>query len=119
MILDVLLATFILWLLFIPAANLINRYKQGKLNETETLLGKVYITVFLVVDVLHNYSYSSILFVAFPPKGKHTLTSRLKHYLRTQPESWRGEIAYFMCRYMIEPHDPGHCAMDGLLEEQS
>jgi len=114
---DILLWTFVLWLLFIPAANIINRYKQGKLNGVETFLGKIYIYSFAVVDILYNYSYGTGLFMAFPPKGKHTLTARLKHYLRTEPESWRGEIAYFMCRYMIEPHDPGHCALDGIFED--
>lgn len=114
---DVILYTFLLWLLFIPAANLINRYRQGKLNETETLLGKIYIYSFLAVDVFYNYSYGSILFMALPPEGCRTLTARLKHYLRTDPASWRGELSYVMCRYLIEPHDPGHCALDGFFED--
>ena len=117
MILNTLIATFVLWLLFIPAANLVNRHKQGKLNETETLLGKIYVGFFVVADILFNYSYGSIIFVSLPPKGCHTLTARLKYYLRNEPASWRGEMSYFMCRYMIEPWDMGHCALDGLFED--
>lgn len=114
---SVAIATFVLWLLFIPAANLVNRHKQGKLNETETLLGKIYVYSFLVVDVIYNFTYGSLLFMDWPPKGKTTLTARLKHYLRTEPASWRGELSYVMCRYLIEPWDMGHCALDGLFED--
>lgn len=62
---------------------------------------------FIITANLKNNSYEKA-------KGikRKTFTSRLKHYLRAQPESWRGKLALFMCKYMVEPWDFNHCGLN-------
>ena len=108
---DILLATIILWLLFIPTANIVNRHKENNYTGLRKYLGYVWVLFFVVVDVIYNYTYGAILFFEFADNDRKTLTARLKHYLRTEPETWRGKLAYLMCAYMIEPWDMGHCGI--------
>lgn len=108
---SLLVATFILWLLFIPTANIVNRYKENPFNGIMKYLGYAFVTVFLVLDVLYNYTYAAILFLEPANNDRKTFTERLKHYIRTEPETWRGKLAYFFCAYLIEPWDAGHCGL--------
>lgn len=111
MIIDILIATVVLWLMFIPAANLVNRYKRKELSKVEAFFGKIYVAIFLIVDVFYNYTYAAVLFWDLADNDRKTFTARLKHYLQTDPIGWRGEMAYWFCKYLIEPWDFGHCDM--------
>lgn len=42
------------------------------------------------------------------------LTQRLKKYIKEQPETWRGKVSIFVCKYMIEPWDWNHCGLEDL-----
>ena len=101
-------ATLGLWLFFIIAANFKEKYEAGHLDDGNILIGKILLTAFFIGDVLYNVTLGTILFLDKPVKN-YTLSHRLKHYLRTEPDSWRGKVALFMCKYMIEPWLPGHC----------
>lgn len=108
---DLILASLSLWLLFIPAANLINRHRQKEYTGVRYYLSLSYIYFFVTMDVLFNYTYGAVLFLQLANNDRKTLTARLKHYLRTEPDSRRGKMAYIICAYMIEPWDFGHCAV--------
>ena len=101
-------ATIALWIFFIATAKV-----AQKANSREDLSPFQYLFVvcFLIADVIYNYTYGAVLFLEFASNDRKTLTARLKHYLRTEPESWRGKLSLFMCKYMIEPWDAGHCSL--------
>jgi hypothetical protein len=52
-----------------------------------------------------------LVFLELANNDRKTFTARLKHYLRTEPDSWRGKLAYLFCAYLIEPWDVGHCSI--------
>lgn len=86
-----------------------NSYDHAKGLKRKILIA--YAAMFIIIDVIYNYTYGAMLFIEFADNDRKTLTARLKHYLRTQPETWRGKLAFFMCRYMIEPWDWNHCGL--------
>lgn len=110
---DLLIATLVLWLLYIPAATLVNKHKEDRFVGLLQFLVFFFVSIFYVLDVLFNYTYACILFMDKPRGDDWTLTARLKYYLHTPPweSGWRGRLASFMCRYMIEPWDFGHCSL--------
>jgi hypothetical protein len=114
-LLYLLIATLGLWALFIPMANLKNayedRYHAGTLVWWKQYPTLAFLYFFVTVDVIYNYTYGAMLFMQPAHRDRKTLTSRLKHYLRTEPDSVRGKMAYFFCRYMISPWDWNHCGM--------
>lgn len=108
---DFILATFALWMMFIPVANLVNRHNEKPYTGLRYYIILVFVYIFVLIDVIYNYTYGALLFLEFADNDRKTLTSRLKHYLRTEPDSVRGKMAYFICAYMIEPWDAGHCSL--------
>lgn len=106
---DILSATFILWLLFIPTANIVNRYKEKPFTGIAYYLANVFVYIFVAIDVIYNYTYGAMLFLDLASNKRKTFTARLKHYLRTEPDSWRGKLSYLICARLIEPWDQGHC----------
>ncbi len=107
---NTLRATLVLWLLFIPAANIINRHREKQYRGARYYAAYAYLVFFLVADVLFNFSYGSLLFMQAPSLKRKTLTARLKHIIKHQT-GWRYRLALFICRYLIEPWDSGHCAL--------
>jgi len=107
---SLLIASLLLWVFFIAAAKVKgDATRLNQLNPIEQL----FVFIFVVFDVIYNVVYGTILFLQLPPfgKGEKTLTFRLKTILRKEPDSWRGKLALFMCKYMIEPWDVGHCSL--------
>jgi len=106
---DLFFATILLWGFFIVTANIIKRYKEGELSTSMKIIGWPVVIAFFLCDMAYNITYGTILFWQWPNYKRLTLTARLTYILRTAPDSWRGKIAMFMCKYMIEPWDAGHC----------
>lgn len=106
---DLLIFSFILWLMFIPVANVYEKAKHWTGLKKAVSYG--YLWLFITIDIIYNYIYGSILFLEPASKERATLTARLKHYLTTEPDSWRGKLSYFICARLIEPWDQGHCAL--------
>lgn len=114
---DIILASIALWVFFIVAATLKEKILD---KERHPILEAIALFVgfwFVVVDVIYNYTYGALLFMEMASGRRKTLTARLKHILHSgeyQSDSWRYRLAVFMCKYMIEPWDFGHCALDNL-----
>lgn len=117
LILETIIATLALWLLFIPVATLKNKV----LDRYDHLVVKLALypigAAFWLVDVIFNKTYGCILFWELGELGDLTLTSRLRHILlsgKYDRHSWRFQLARFMCHRMIEPWDPDHCSLSRL-----
>lgn len=104
-----LVATFDLWISFVFAMW----SAKGKTRyEFLSPSAKVFVGYFIVKDVFYNYTWASLMFWEFASNDRKLLTARLKHILFSgeyDTESWRWELAYWMCQYLIEPWDKGHC----------
>ena len=115
----VIASHFALWLLWIMAAGVIERYKKRPFTGLKLRLAQVFLGFFWVVDVYVNLAASTVLFLQLPPVGpldelwerkyRLTLTHRLKYNI-TQG-GWRGNLALWMCRYLVDPWQPGHCGL--------
>jgi len=107
---SILIATLALWVSFIVLMKIVDDTKREDLNWFQ----KIAVILFVVFDVVYNYTYGAILFWEFADNDHKTLTSRLKHILLSgfyDEDEWRFKLALFMCKYMISPWDPGHCGM--------
>ena len=105
------ITTLILWVFFIATAKVSKGAEQlSDLNVFKQL----FVITFVTFDVLYNIVYGSILFLQLPSlrRGEKTLTARLKKNIKNEGNSWRGKLSIFMCKYMIEPWDVGHCKIN-------
>jgi len=75
-----------------------------------------YYAAFILLDVLWNWIFASILFLSVP--REFTLSERLRNILRHSNKKWRVDIAFFMCKRFIEPHDQGHCGLGYIWAER-
>ena len=111
----VIVFTLVLWLGFIAIMGIVDDAKD---REDLSFWQKVGVVLFvLLLDVPHNYTAAVILFLGLPPgKGNHTLTERMRFYLHTTQyyRTWRWYLSRFICRYMVEPWDKGHCRLERL-----
>jgi len=104
----------ILWLFFIATMAVVDDAEWENLN----LVQKIFVALFVIYDVLWNFTGGSIMFLEFADMDRKTLTERLKHILHSgeyEETEWRFKLAIFMCRYLIEPHDFGHCRLGRLI----
>lgn len=68
---------------------------------------------FYILDVAWNVFFGSLFFLQFPHESRPTLTERMRHLLITD-DGWRFKLAFFMCKYLVEPWDPNHCGLRDL-----
>lgn len=100
----------ITWIAYIPAANIINREREKPYTGLRRVIMFLYVALFAVIDVTANIFVFSLLFGELPREG--LVTTRLKrHILETPQYKWRHGLAYFICRYMVEPWDHDHCSL--------
>ena len=109
-----LVATFVLWVLFASLMTIRDRIQARRDPWWKLallyLLGGVIFIVGYPVDILYNLIVGSALFREAPRWGEWTLTARLQR-LANGPAGRNRDIARWMCQYLIEPWDPGHCAL--------
>lgn len=106
-----LIAFALLWVIFVnlmalkKAAENATGYQQGMLYA----IGYPAFLVGYVYDVIFNITYGSIMFLEFPTQW--TLTERMQYHIK-YTHGYRRNLAIFICRYLVEPWDPGHCGLD-------
>jgi len=61
-----------------------------------------------IIDVLFNWIYGSVMFLELP--RELTLSERLRRLLLSG-KPWQVKLSYFLCHYLIEPWDSGHCGL--------
>ncbi len=120
-------AFVVLWVLFVNAMWLMDN--KDKLPEWAIKPLAYFVYASLLYDVLFNIVYGTIMFLGKPDfAGAHirwkkigfpTLTERLRAILRggkreTVLDRFRYYQARFICRYLVEPWDRGHCGLEKL-----
>lgn len=106
------ITTLLLWLAYIATMKMIGDIRNIKKLVWYKRLG---VYAFVAFDVFHNYFIASFMFFEPPDKGRPTLSERLRWILYREPVGnidiyWRKPLAKFMCKYMVEPWDFGHCS---------
>ena len=70
------------------------------------LYGYPLLVIGIILDTLLNVIVGTIIFVEFP--REFLLTPRLDRWGR-EDDGYRGKFARFVCKYMLNPFDEGHC----------
>lgn len=108
-----ILATFFFWFIFATLMRLRDKQKRYAKNKWQwwaiTVPGYLLLIVGYPYDVLYNLTYGTICFWQFPRRGEWTFTARLQRCVHLA--TWRGQLARFVCRYLVEPWDADHCGM--------
>ena len=108
--------TLILWVSFIALTRIVDTEKDKW--ETLNILQKVAVAAFVIVDVVHNYTAGTILYLEMAHPDRKTLTARMKELIHKRSDKkkidkyWRKPLALFMCKYMVEPWDFNHCGLE-------
>lgn len=121
-VLSGIVATFILWILFVNVMYIKNvlliKYPIGIKNATIKGIGTILLLVGFPYDIIFNITFGSVIFWELPHKDRLTLSSRLSYIIKTEPTSRRGKTAIWFCKYLIEPWDPNHCGLQDYLENK-
>lgn len=108
-IISFIAATFVLWFVFANVMALKTfvetRMVDGITRDVVRAIGYAIAFVGLLYDIAYNWTWGSLMFWERP--YKRTFTSRLKHHV--SGTGWRQRLAAFICRYLVEPWDKGHC----------
>ena len=118
-LLEVITAHIVLWLCWVPASYLLDYSKHD--NPVIAWTVKIILAPFVVVDVYVNLIPSTILFFQIPPTGgwsmikrqpeRLTLTWRMSYNI-AYDETWRADLSEWICKYLVEPWDHGHCRLN-------
>ena len=103
-----ILASIVLWLAFITICNLYPHLKHDHAGVVKYAIN-AFLGIFLVLDTLFNIIYGSILFLELPKEW--VLTMRLRRHIKNGM-GWRYRLSVFICEYLIEPWDVGHCKLE-------
>ena len=105
---------FFTWILFI-LLMWVKKHRDNKLTYLFVPFG----IIGWLSDVTFNIVYGTIMFQQLPyfHRGMNihhiTLTHRIKRIFRGQTQIFnthkRYKMAQFICKYMLEPFDAGHC----------
>jgi len=107
-VVGVLLAILFTWGGYLSIMHLKSARDQGRLTFGAKILGYPWLAIGLVADVLFNVIVGSLLFLE-PPR-ELLFTSRVSRL--NDSNSWRGKLARWFCRELLDPFDPdsdGHC----------
>jgi hypothetical protein len=103
---------FYLWLFYAGFAVSVSVYRlwqKGTLNMLNKILFGPILIVFVLVDVLINYTVLLLVF-GRPPEKTYTITDRLYVY-HNQESGFKKRFASFVCEKLLNPVDPTgtHC----------
>jgi hypothetical protein len=100
--------TYVFWILFLAAMNLIGAYRAGTISTVAKVLGYPIILVGVILDFLFNAIVLTIILVE-PPK-EWLVTERLSRHMLTG-YGYRKAFATFFCSKFLDTFDPSgsHC----------
>ncbi len=106
-----LVSSVTLFILFATVVKL-EAFVKGKATWLRdlTILGwSPWIVTAILRDALFQYTWGTIIFLEWPPKGEYMLTWRLTRHKRAGlTDGWRYKLAMSICT-LIEKIQPGHC----------
>jgi hypothetical protein len=112
------LTAVLLYVLYLAYCTL-NRMNETKRLSQMPLVVRWHCTGILlaavVVDVVFNVTFGSLLFVELPERKRLTFTMRCKKWLPYHGADagrlvrWRGWLAHWICQSWLNTAEPGHC----------
>ena len=111
-ILSIFIASLILWVFWIATANLVTSHQDTLGKGVKGTLIQWFMYVFVACNILYNFTYNAVFFWEWASFDRPTISQRMIHILETRnQDEWRWKRAYWVCRYLIDPFDRGHCKM--------
>jgi hypothetical protein len=103
---------YVTWFFYLAAMNVIKVYKAGEIPALAKWLAYPFVIVGVLLDVVLNVTVGSVLFLELPEIGRLLFTARLGKHCGTS--GFRGKIACFICKNLLDPFDPKghHCDCD-------
>lgn len=99
------LSFYVLWALYLLVMNLKRAHDNDTMTNTAYKLGTPLLIVGYLWDVICNLTYASVLFLEIPREW--VITARLSRHIAD--EGWRGDLARWFCRHLLDPYDPSGC----------
>lgn len=95
------------WSWYLSVMHLKSARNRGMLTWPAKALGYPWLVVGVVIDVLFNLIVGSLIFVEVP--RELLFTSRVSRL--NDRDDWRGRLARWFCRELLDPFDPAgrHC----------
>lgn len=105
MITIILVSTLFTWLLYLAVMSL--KRARGELHGPIKVIGYAIAFIGVVIDVIYNVIIGSIIFFEIPKEL--LFTARCDRHI--PQKTWRGSLARWICKYMLDPFDKGgkHC----------
>ena len=104
-----LLYTYVFYLLFLMCMGFYHGWKKFPLWVKLAVLPPALLAG--AMDLVFNYTFACVLFLAWPPAGCWTFTKRISRYKDIQPNTWRGKLGNFICVNLLDPAGiNGHCS---------
>ena len=122
-----LLNFFLLWVFFVNVMWL--KHNKEKIPKWLYYPAVGFAAIGFIYDVLFNIIYGTIMFIQMPDfKGANsdlwgiplpTLSERMRDILKLEKRDtllnkYRWYLSLYICRYLIEPWDAGHCGIKNL-----
>jgi hypothetical protein len=97
------------WSLYLLCIGLYRAHLSGRLSRIAAILGAPWLLLGALVDVIAQMTVATVVFAEWPREW--LVTQRLQRYIRTEPNSWRGQRAMRLCMKLLDPFDPTgkHC----------
>lgn len=104
----IFLGLYLLWVLYLASMNLIASYEVKKIGIVGMIFGMPVVLFGIIIDCLINITVMTLVFLQLPKQW--LLTDRLKTLIRTDL-SWRGDLALWICKNLLNPfdHTGDHC----------
>lgn len=104
----VILGTWLTWGFYGSIMSLKSARDKGVLTPVTKAVAYPWLLVFILMDVVYNIIIGTIIFLEPPKEWLFTARVSRLNDLRT----WRGNLARFFCRHLLDPLDPDgrHCS---------
>lgn len=98
----VILIVWALWVFYLASMSLSRAKSEGTLSTPAYIAGYPVLLVGLLLDLLVNIIIFTVILFEWPKEL--TVTRRLKRHIRL--DGWRGKIATWLAKYILDPFDP-------------
>lgn len=96
------------WFFYLAAMHL--KHNKDNINHVSKFFGMPWIIFAVIGDVLFNWIIGTLIFLEVP--REFLFTTRITRHLQGQRwNKWRGKIAVYFCKNLLDPFDPSgsHC----------
>lgn len=107
----VLAYLYAFWCAYIAVMGVYRAHLSGRLVGVAKWLAYPLVLTGVTLDVVAQYTIATAVFLDWPQRGEHLVTSRLVRYTKF-PGTWRHTLAVSVCTSLLDVFDPTgrHCA---------